>query len=92
MCSFFVVPGNRQPLLGIPDTETLGILIVNCNTIEMKEANGPENCITNTSQEIDATEQYYTNTDNVSKFENEDKPMVPDNDNIKYKIFPSRPQ
>ena len=23
MCSFFVVPRNRQPLLGMPDTETL---------------------------------------------------------------------
>ena len=31
------------------------------------------------SQEIDATEKYYT--DNISKFENEGKPMVTDNDN-----------
>ena len=52
----------------------------------MKEIDGPGNCKTHMSQEIDATEQHYTNTDNISKFENEDKPMVTDNDdnNIKY--------
>ena len=44
MHSFFVVPENRQPLLGMPAIETLGILIINCNTLEMKESDGPENC------------------------------------------------
>ena len=70
----------------MPDIKTLGILTINCSTIEMKEADGPENYKTNTSQKIDATEEYYTNMDNVSKFENIDKPVVTDNDNnnIKY--------
>ena len=86
MCSFFLVPRNKQ-LLGMPDIETLGILTINCNTMEMKEADGPENCKTNMSQEIEATEQYYTNTDNISKFENEDKPVVTDNDKYYIKYF-----
>ena len=86
MCSFLVVPRNRQPLLGMPDIETLGILTINCNTIEMKEADGPESCKTNMSREIYMTEKCYTNTQNMSDFGNEDKPMVTDNDsnNIKY--------
>ena len=74
------------------EIETLGILTINCNTIEMKEADGPENCKTNMSQEIDATEEYCTNTDNILKFRNEDKPMVTDNDNNKHKVFSSRLQ
>ena len=90
MCSFFVVPRNRQPLLGISYIETLGILTINCNTIEIKEADGPEKCKTNTSQEGESTEEHYANTDNVAKFENEDKPMVIDNDNNNIKIFPSK--
>ena len=69
MSRFFVVPGNRQPLLGMTDIETLGILTVNCNAIEMKDADSPGNCQAHMNQEIDVTEEYYTNTDNVSKFE-----------------------
>ena len=63
MCSFFVDPGNREPLLDMPDTETLGILSINCNTIEAIEVDGPENCKANTRQEINATEKHHTNTD-----------------------------
>ena len=33
MCNFFVVLGNRQPLLGMPDIEILDILTINCNTM-----------------------------------------------------------
>ena len=40
MFSFYVVPGNRQPLVGMPDIKTLAILTINCNTIESKEADG----------------------------------------------------
>ena len=36
----------------MPDINTLGILTINCSTIEMKEADGPENCKTNTSQKL----------------------------------------
>ena len=39
------------------------------------------------SQEIDASQRCYTNTDNVSKVKNEDKPMVTDNDNDNIKYF-----
>ena len=60
MCSFFVVPGNGQHLLGMPNIKTIGILTVNCNTIEMKEADSSGNYKTNTSQEIDTTGEYYT--------------------------------
>ena len=52
MHSFFVVPGNGQPLLGIPDIKTLGILTIDCKPIESKEADGLENCKTNMRQEI----------------------------------------
>ena len=31
----------------MPDIETLGILTINRNTVEMKEADGPWNCKTN---------------------------------------------
>ena len=44
MCSFFVVPWNGQPFLGMPDIKTLGILTINCNTLELQEAGSPENC------------------------------------------------
>ena len=39
------------------------------------------------TREIDTTEDYYTNTDNISKFENGDKPMVTENDNNNIKYF-----
>ena len=65
ICSFYVVLRNRQPLQGMSDIETLGMLTINCNTIEMKEADGPGNYKTNTSQEIDAKEEYNINTDHV---------------------------
>ena len=39
------------------------------------------------TQEIDATKKCYTNIDNVSKFENKDKPMVTDNGNINTRYF-----
>ena len=70
----------------MPDIKTLGILTVNCNTVEMKEADSPEKCKTNTGQEIDTTEKHYTNTDS-SKFEIEDNSMVSDTDNNNIKSF-----
>ena len=73
------------------DIKTLGILTIDYNIIEMKDADDPENCRTNTSQEIDAIEAYYTNTNNVLKFESKDKPMVTDNDNNTIKYFPPGP-
>ena len=46
----------------MPDIETLGILTINCNTIEMKDAEWPENHRTNMSQETDTTEEYTKET------------------------------
>ena len=33
-CIFFVVPGNRQALLGMPDTATLNIININIDYIQ----------------------------------------------------------
>ena len=48
MCNFFVVPGNGQALLAIPDIEILNILTISCNTIHTEEANKDANCHMNT--------------------------------------------
>ena len=48
VCSFFGVSANGKALLGMPDIETLNILMVNCNTLDTKEADGAENHKTNT--------------------------------------------
>ena len=91
MCSFFVVSRTRQPLLGMPDIETLGILTINSNTIKSKEADGPQNCKADVRQEIDAMEKHYTNTDG-SKFQIEDEPTVNDNNDNSIKYFLPGPQ
>ena len=35
-CRFFMVSRNGQALLGMPDTETLEVLTIKCNTTDMK--------------------------------------------------------
>ena len=45
--NFFVVPGNRQALLGVPDIETLNILTMNCNTVDMQDTDRADKCSTN---------------------------------------------
>ena len=45
-CEFFVVPGNGQVLLGMPDTAALNIINVNINSIEAASMQ-KENCNTN---------------------------------------------
>ena len=47
-CEFFVVPGNGQALLGMPDTAALNIINVNIDSIEA-EGTQRENCNTNIS-------------------------------------------
>ena len=101
ICSFFVAPKYGQALLGMPDIKTLGILIINCNTLDMKEVERTENRKTNTDirqeptsekhyvnirQEAGTTEKCCTNTDSILNFENKDKATVTDNDNIEYFI------
>ena len=46
-CEFFVVLGNGQALLGMPDTATLNIINVNIDSIEA-EGTQRENCKTQT--------------------------------------------
>ena len=38
MCNFFVVSGNGQAILGMPDIEILSLLIISCNTIGTMKA------------------------------------------------------
>ena len=44
MCNFFVIQGNSQELLGMPDIEILNILTKSCNTIGTEEADKDANC------------------------------------------------
>ena len=60
MCSFFLGPGNRQTLLGMPDTELLNILTISCNTIGTEKEGKDANCITNIvpmMQDVNSTMQ-----------------------------------
>ena len=45
-CKFFIVPGNGQVLLGMPDTAALNIINVNIDSIEAASM-WKENCNTN---------------------------------------------
>ena len=47
ICNFFVVPGNRQALLGPADIELLNILTISCNTIGTQRKDKDVNCSTN---------------------------------------------
>ena len=48
-CVFFVVPGNGQALLGMPDTAALKIINLNITSIQAEVAE----CKTNTKKEMD---------------------------------------
>ena len=62
MCNFFIVPGNGQALLAMPNLEKLNILTISCNTIGTEEAYKDANCSTNTSVTSGAgCEQWYGN-------------------------------
>ena len=69
-------------MLCMPNVKILGILTINCNTINTKEAdeagnhktnifNGQESTMdkqyVNMRQKVDLTEMCYTNTDNIFK-------------------------
>ena len=45
MFKFFVVPGNGQALLGMPDIDALNI--ININSIGTEHDGGNDNCCTN---------------------------------------------
>ena len=73
-CKFFVVLGNGQVLLDMPDTASLNIINVNIDSIEV-ESTQRENCNTNISdtktsnakQETCGAGEYCTNTDDSLK-------------------------
>ena len=56
-CVFFVVPGNSQALLGLPDTAALNIINLNIDSIQ-KEI---RECKTNRGQETHAETEDCTN-------------------------------
>ena len=58
-CVFFVVPGNGQALLGMPDTVVLNIVNVNIDSIKKEIGE----CKTNRGQEIHADTEDCTNKD-----------------------------
>ena len=63
-CIFFVVPGDGEALLEMPDIELLNILNINCNTVDAEKDKKGVNCNTNKNSTIDAgSEQCCANTD-----------------------------
>ena len=91
MCKFFVVLGNGQALLSMPDIDVLNIMHINVNTIDVRDGSCTDNCCTNKAipqspwheqqyanmtQATDRAEKCYTNTDSISKSDNPDKLMV----------------
>ena len=57
-CTFFVVPGNRQVLLGMPDTTALNLINLNIDSIQTVAAE----CKTNKKQETHTAVVACTNT------------------------------
>ena len=93
MYKFFVVPGRRQAMLGMPGIDTFNIINIICNTIDTHGNVSANNCSTNTAicqssrhvqhytnmvQDADRAEKCYANTKNISEFKNKDKPTVTD--------------
>ena len=86
------MPGNGPALLGMPDKETLDILIINCNTIDMqrsgeqisrKEA-GKLGC-TNKIQSAEAQTQCNANTDGI--LSDNTNPVLTDDNNDRTNYF-----
>ena len=60
-CTFFVVPGNRQALLGMPDTAVLNVINLNIDSIQTLAAE----CKTNKKQETHTSVVACTNTGTI---------------------------
>ena len=79
-----VVPGSRQVLLGMPDTDMLNIIKTNIDSIGAEDAGDSEWCANmhtvwepKPKQETDGAEKCYTNMDSILKSrDNNTKPMV----------------
>ena len=77
MCQFFVVLGNGQSLLGMPDTDTLQIIDINIDSIDAEDAGNTKQYIktsttqeSNTKQETGRAVECCVNTDSISKSTN----------------------
>ena len=81
---FFVVPGNGQALLGMPDTDALNIIKINVHSIGDEDTRDNKWCAnmhtvwgSNQGQETDRAEKCCTKNDSISKStKNNTKPMV----------------
>ena len=49
MFKFFIVPGNMQALLGMPDIDMLNIINIKCNTTDTHGNDSADNYSTNTA-------------------------------------------
>ena len=84
MCTFFLVPGNGQALLGMLDIDALNIININIHSIGTEQGGGNDNCYTNKAttqredmkQETNRAETCYTIKVSILKSDNKDKPTV----------------
>ena len=82
-CVFFVVPGNGQVLIGMPDATSLNIFNINIDSIQVEIAE----CKTNTRQEMQSVTENYVNmgVDAINKQEtNSQKEQKATNKPINY--------
>ena len=92
MCKFFVVSGNMQALLVMPDIDTEHYIYKqqlsrkqetdrsnNCSTnTAICQDSRPEHHHTNMMEEAYRVKKCSANTDSISEFDNKDNPMVID--------------
>ena len=63
-CRFFVVPGNEQLLLDMPDTDVLNIIKINIDSIGAEDARDGKSCAnTHTAHETEPKQK----TDSAKK-------------------------
>ena len=72
---FFVVPGNRQALLGMPDTAVLNLIDLNIDSIQTLTAD----CKTNKKQETHTSIMTHTNTSTTRGDDTKNNSMSGDN-------------
>ena len=81
---FFVVPGNGQVLLRMPDTAALNIISLNIDSIQAEVAE----CKTNIKQEMHAVAKGCTNTDaGINTQQDENGPIDQNNSNKSINYF-----
>ena len=60
-CAFFIVPGNGQALLRMPDTAALKLININIDSIQVETVESK----TNIEQELRTVEKSYANADRL---------------------------